>query len=179
MTRSDQTQRWQATQNSAAPQEVAVDAYFSSLGRDGLEELEHESNLLRDVPLLQDILDAMPIAVSILNDKGQIILVNRPWSESHGSGPDCGLGKRHGELLGCINADEGPDGCGTSRYCERCGAAISIMASQRLQSQVAREYRLTREAAAGPAAKDLLVTSTPIRVEGRNYTVFAVHEPPA
>jgi PAS domain-containing protein len=159
-----------------ARDEGVVDAYFSWLGRDGLDELQHASKLLRGVPLLQDILDAMPIAVSILNEKGQVVLMNRPWIESHGSGSECALGKRYGELLGCINAGEGPDGCATSRYCERCGAGISILESHRSQGQATREYRLARRAEDDSAAKDLVVTSTAIQVEGRNFTVFAVQD---
>jgi PAS domain-containing protein len=164
--------------DAPAPRETGdVDAYFSWLGRDGLDELEQALTVLRGVPLLQDILDAMPIAVSILNEKGQVLLMNRPWGEFHGSGADCAFGKRHGEILGCMHAGEGPDGCGTSRYCERCGAAISILEAQRSQTQTTCEYRLARAVPPrGSAAKDFLVTSTAIQVQGRNFTVFAVQE---
>ena len=177
MLRAEESRSPQANKTPASRKSGDVDAYFSWLGRDGMTELEQALAILRGVPLLQDILDAMPIAVSILNEKGQVVLMNRPWGEFHGSGADCAFGKRHGEILGCMHAGEGPDGCGTSRYCERCGAAVSLVESQRSRTQTTSEFRLTRASPPhGPAAKDLLVTSTPIQVQGRSFTVFAVQD---
>jgi hypothetical protein len=65
---------------------------------------------------------------------------------------------------------------GPSRRSQAIGTAISILESHRSQDRATREYHLTRRAADGPAAKDLVVTSTAIQVEGRNFTVFAVQD---
>jgi len=154
--------------------ERVVDDYFAWMGRDGMEDLERAAALLRGVPLLEDVLDAMPLPVAILNEKGQVVLVNRRWSQSLSVEPDCGLGKRHGELLGCLHAADGPDGCGTSGHCEQCGALISVLASRQSQGQALRAYHMERETSQGPEGVELIVTSTPLEVEGREFTIFVL-----
>ena len=176
MLRTQPTPPSQPRENPVAGNKGVVDAYFSWLGRDGLDELVRAAKLLHAVPLVQEILDAMPIAVAVLNEKGQVVLMNRRWSESHGNGAGCALGKRPGELLNCVHSGEGPDGCGTSRYCERCGAAVSIMTSHESQGQATGQYHLILRTPEESAARDLVATSTAIRVEGRAFTVFAVQE---
>ncbi len=141
-----------------------VDAYFGRVGRDGLDDLRDAWRLLQAVPLLQEVIDAMPIAVAVLNEKGQAILTNRYWTQSQDLA-DCALGKRHGELLGCLHSAEGPGGCGTSRHCERCGAAVSIVTSRQTPGQTTREYRLDRDTSGGPETVKLRVSTTAVRVE--------------
>jgi len=157
-----------------ADEDVAVDAYFAKIGREGLGEIQGLLTLLRGAPLLQQTIDAMPIPVSVLNPGAQAVMINRRWTEYLGSDADCALGKRHGELLGCIHVGEGPDGCGTSRHCGRCGAAISFVASQREQGQSIRTYRLDRDTPDGIESTEFLVTSTPIQVGGRSFTIVAL-----
>ncbi len=151
-----------------------VDAYFATIGRDGLTELRSLLTLLREAPLLQTTIDAMPIPVAILNRKAQAVMMNAAWADYADPGPDCGLGKRHGELLGCLHVREGSDGCGTSRACGRCGAAISFVASQQDEGQSTREYHLDRETPAGVESKRYLVRTTPIEVAGQDYTILAL-----
>ena len=117
-----------------------VDLYFDQLGRDGLEQLQSASRLILGVPLLKEIINAMPLPVAVLNDKAQVILTNRCWDRLVGEATDCLLGARHGELLGCSRCQDGPDGCGTGRGCGNCGAAISILESQHSRGQVTCEF---------------------------------------
>jgi PAS domain-containing protein len=155
--------------------EAVVDRVFSWMGRDEPDEVQRTTAALRAVPYLQEILDAMPLPVSLLNEKGQIVLMNRWWSQSLGEEAGCALGKRHGEVLNCAHSSDGPDGCGTSRHCEQCGALVSVLESQRSQTQVTRAYQLHRETATGLQTTELSVTSTPLRVQGRKLTLFVVH----
>jgi PAS domain-containing protein len=163
--------------DSDLPQdERGTDDYFAWMGRDGMEDLQQAARLLQGVPLLQDIIDAMPLPVSLLNEKGQIVLINQRWSQSMGEDADCQLGKRHGELLGCIHAVEGPEGCGTSQNCQHCGAMLSCMSSRQSQSQSVRAYHLERDTPHGVEAVELVVTSAPIVVEGRQFTIFVLQD---
>jgi len=54
-----------------------VDEYFAHLGRDGEDEIQSATRLVLAIPLLQDIVNAMPVPVSILNDKSQIVRTKR------------------------------------------------------------------------------------------------------
>jgi PAS domain-containing protein len=152
-----------------------VDAYFARVGRDGLDELREVRKLLYAVPLFKEVIDAMPVAVAVLNEKGQAILTNRFWQQTQGLA-DCALGKRHGELLECLHAAEGADGCGTSRECGRCGAAISIVTARQTPGQVTREYRLQRDVLGGTETVELQVTTTAVRIEDREFFIFAVQD---
>ena len=164
--------------DSQLPQsDAAVDSFFASVGRDGLRELQSATVLLQGVPLLQEIVDAMPIPVTVLNQKGQVLLMNRRACHWLGVGVDCALGKRHGDLLCCLHSQEGSDGCGTSQHCRSCGAAVSISTAQERQGQAVQEYHLTRITRLGEEAIELQVTTTPIRIEGQAFTIFAVTEP--
>ena len=167
---------WDTNDPAHLQDERVVDDYFSWMGRDGVEDLQRAATLLQGVPLLQDILDAVPLPVSILNEKGQTILVNRLWSESLGDEADCILGKRHGELLGCLHAAEGSDGCCTSRHCEQCGAMVSVRTSRQNQGQSVRAFHLDRSTPHGPEGVEMLVTSTPLEVEGRKFTIFVLQD---
>ncbi len=111
-----------------------VDLYFGQLGRDGLEELQSASRLILGVPLLKEIINAMPLPVAVLNDKAQVVLTNRCWDRLVGKATDCLLGARHGELLGCIRCEDGPE------------------------------------------REDQMVTNTPIQVDGRDFSIFVLHD---
>ncbi len=153
-----------------------VDVFFGRLGRDGLEEIRAATRLVLAVPLLQEIINAIPVPVAVLNDRGQVVLTNRCWDRSVGEATDCLLGKRHGELLGCIHCEDGPDGCGTGRGCGNCGAAISILESQHSRGQVTCEFRLHRRTSEGSELEERMVTTTPIQVDGRDFSIFALHD---
>ena len=72
-----------------------------------MDDLRDAWRLLQAVPLLQEVIDAVPAAVAVLNEKGQAILTNRYWQQSQDVA-DCALGKRHGELLGCLRRTHNP-----------------------------------------------------------------------
>jgi len=156
--------------------EDAVDEFFGWIGRDGMETIERASRQLLGIPLLQDLLDTLPIPVALLNENAQIVLLNRQWSQLIGEDVDHALGQRYGELLGCTHAADGSGGCGTSRHCARCGAFRSIVSSVRLQRNARHAYQLRRTTNHGVEVVDMVVTSTPIEVDGQTFSVFALQE---
>jgi hypothetical protein len=85
------------------------------------------------------------------------------------------LGKRPGELVGCQNADTGPDGCGTSAECLVCGAVNAILASQEGLRSVVRECRilLTKPVA---GAMDLSVSATAVTVADESLTICVLRD---
>ena len=153
-----------------------VDKFFASLGRDGPGEVEAASRVMSCEPLVRDVIDAIPLPVSILNEKGQVILTNRQWDRSLDADPEFSLGKRHGELFECVHRDEGPDGCATSAVCGTCGAAECIFESRQSREPVTREYHLHRETPEGTQDVERHVTAGPIHVDGREFTVFVVND---
>lgn len=153
-----------------------VDQYFASLGRDNQEQVQLASRIMLGVPLIQEVINAIPLPVSVLNEKGQVVLTNRRWDSDLDADPDFSHGRRHGELFECLHRHEGPDGCLTSEACADCGAAESIFESLESQEQVTREYQLHRESAAGTHVVERRITATPLHVDGREFTIFVVDE---
>ncbi|HUY00187.1 MAG TPA: HAMP domain-containing sensor histidine kinase, partial [Candidatus Deferrimicrobium sp.] len=46
------------------------------------------------------------------------------------------IGKRPGEILGCVHSSEGEGGCGTSEACTYCGAVNAVLQSQKGKAAV-------------------------------------------
>jgi signal transduction histidine kinase len=156
--------------------EAEMETHFAPAGRDTSSELRRRVELVRNAPLLQATLDAMPSAVVILNGNRQVVACNRAMVTLLGVEADELVGKRPGEILDCIHWKEGPDGCGTSKYCSTCGAVEAILSSQRLQSQFSRECRLTRDHCETSGAVELRVTATPVEVGGEQFVVCALDD---
>ena len=120
------------------------------------------------------ISNAVPDLLVILNKYRQIVFANDQilkWGNY--SDPKEYLGLRPGELMGCIHATETPGGCGTSRFCSKCGAAEAILLSLTGKS-VVEECRIER-------SKDfpllnLRVWTTPVELNEEKYVIFALHD---
>ena len=81
--------------------------------------------LLQECPALPDILESVPDPAGVFNEHRQLILWNRAFERA--SKDDLPLlGRRSGDVLGCVNAEAGPDGCGSSPACASCGTARAL-----------------------------------------------------
>ena len=150
--------------------------HFAPAGRDTDEELRRRQDIVRRAPLLQATIDAMAHVVLILNERRQVVAVNRCFAcllESQAVKP---LGQRMGELFDCIHAGDGPDGCGTDWHCATCGAAQAVLESGKLRGQVTRECRMTAKTREGFAAMDLRVTATLVEVDKERFTICSIED---
>lgn len=143
-----------------------VATYFAPAGRDSAEELARKTAAVRTAPFLAEMLNAMPHMVMVLNARRQVVAANEALLRVLGAPADQILGKRPGEAIDCIWADEGPDGCGTARHCVLCGAAEAFLESRRANGQAVRECRVLVKTPSGSAPMDLRVTTTPFQLEG-------------
>lgn len=150
--------------------DLPVVTYFAPAGRDQPQEIEQKRSLLCSIPLLQRTIDAMSDLVVILNGRRQIISANRLLLETLQCELPAVLGKRLGELLGCKNASDAPDGCGTAPDCSLCGAVNAILESQHSEDRVTRECRVSLIEPIG-AALDLNVSATSVDVGDERFTI--------
>lgn len=121
----------------------------------------------------QILLNAVPDIFMILNHERQIVFANRSLAEllQYPEG-DSLIGQRPGEALRCSHAHESAGGCGTTEACRVCGAVRAILGSQ--QGRVAiEECHIAQESG---DALDLRVRATPITLEERKFTLFAVQD---
>ena len=114
--------------------------------------------------------------VLIVNERRQVVAVNRQVRNMFPENGARWVGKRPGELFGCVHPPEGPDGCGTARFCATCGAVEAILQGGKQQEQVTRECRLRVQSPGGTQAFDLRVTATPVAVNTDRLTVCAIED---
>jgi signal transduction histidine kinase len=83
------------------------------------------------------------------------------------------LGRRPGEAFGCIHAKQSRHGCGTTDFCQYCGAA-QVLAECRMSRRGANECRIITELESETEALDLLIWGTPFQLQDQDLILFAV-----
>lgn len=142
---------WFAPPERLAPDEIAGAIEFAS------------RNAVVDA-----LLKAAGGLIAILDEHRQILAVNDAFLESIGI-RDAGavLGLRPGEAIRCIHAHDMPGGCGTSRHCATCGAAIAIVATLADGEPAERRCVATVERDGKQVDLCLSVRAVRIEVDGR------------
>lgn len=118
------------------------------------------------------LLDAISEILAILNEERQVVYANRRLLELLDTSLEDALGKRPGEVLGCIHSDETAGGCGTTESCQVCGAVQAILVAQS-QEQAVRECRIQTK---DGGALDLRIWATPMEANGRRFTIFSASD---
>ncbi len=150
---------------------ITVDTYFAPAGRDDQGTLGTLAARFDETDLFRQMVDAVPNPVVILNAKRQVIVANRALMELLGAEESELRGSRIGEIIRCGNAEMGPDGCGTGRHCQTCGALAAILECQSSREQTKNECRLTAKLESEPRALDLRVTASPFHFDSREFTL--------
>ena len=111
-------------------QRFDMNTYFAPAERCTKEQLQQEIRLISRNPVIDGLMMSLSGIIVVLDEHRQVIAVNDTMLEMLGYA-DAGevLGLRPGEVLHCIHAHEEPWGCGTTKSCITCGAAIAIVAS--------------------------------------------------
>ena len=106
-------------------------------------ELKSELQIIGTNPIINSLLGTVGGLLAVLNEPRQIIMINDAFLNTLGIKDAIHLfGLRPGEALNCVHADETEGGCGTTKMCSSCGAAISIVASLAGKKPVERKCAL-------------------------------------
>lgn len=104
--------------------------YFASPERTAQAPFQEEIRIINDSSLMQVFLNSISGLLAIVDENRQIVAVNDLYLKTLGiENPQQVLGLRPGESVHCVHAGEEPGGCGTSRFCSSCGAAIAMTIS--------------------------------------------------
>ncbi len=79
------------------------------------------------------------------------------------------LGKRPGEVISCVHADEEEGGCGTSMACVYCGAVNAMLESQKTGMKAVKETRISTLVDGKQKSLDLNITSSPVTLSGQVF----------
>ena len=152
--------------------------YFASPERADEQELAAAVVFASKNPIIAGLLSSVGGLLAVLDEHRQIVALNDEFLQMLGiDDPAAVLGLRPGEALRCIHAHEEPGGCGTSRFCSSCGAAIAIVSS--LAEDAPKERLCALSAMRGDnKAMDaaLLVRSRPVRIEGKRFLLLFVQD---
>jgi signal transduction histidine kinase len=105
-----------------------MDSYFAPAERNDDDEILREIATISSNPVIDTLLKSVTGLLAVLNEYRQILAVNDEFLKTLGvdSAGEL-LGLRPGEAIKCDHAHDMPGGCGTSRFCATCGAAIAIV----------------------------------------------------
>lgn len=128
-------------------------------------------------PLLDTLLTTIGGLLAVLNEQRQLLVINEALLAYLGVGPAEKLfGLRLGEAFSCPHADETPGGCGTTRYCRTCGAAIAQALA--LQDGRPAERLCFLESEHRGLRQDLVlrVRATPLKLAGRPLILLFIDD---
>lgn len=136
------------------------------------EQIDRQRDRLVEMEMVWELISALPNILMVLNQQRQIVFTNESLFASLKIEPEQVLGRRPGEVWDCAHAFESPDGCGTTPYCQACGAARALVISLGGESSV-EECRIVQK---DGGALDLRVWGTPLTFDGETYAIFTMQD---
>lgn len=128
-------------------------------------------------PILEAVLSSLQGRALILDRNRQTIAANQELLEAMGL-ISCTplLGRRPGEVFGCVRVPFGHDGCGTSPACAQCGALLAILASQAQEAPAKGECLMMVLNHGKQEAHEFAVRAAPLELEGNPLVVFVIQD---
>ncbi len=142
--------------------------------RDTGQTLQEQLQLVQSKDYVQQILDALPQMVMLLNNKKQLVLANHSLKAMLPGNMEL-LGKRPGEILNCIHALSSQQGCGSTSFCTYCGA-FNALQSEDSQAGSHQECRLLRKKKQDTEALDLQVSSSVLHIQGQDFLLVYLQD---
>lgn len=155
----------------------APTTFAAPAGRADEASLKAGAAICVEDPLTTFLLDSLQGHVAILNEQRQILAANPALREALGTewrGP--GGGDRPGEAFHCVHAEEGPEGCGTSRACAHCGYLLTLLAVDEAHPQAEGECRLALRRGRRWEARDFQVRVSLLPVGGHRFKAVAFRD---
>lgn len=154
-----------------------MDTYFAPAERGDQEELVAKIELINNDPVMSGLLHSVNGVLAILDEHRQIISINDSFLKMLGmENPSQALGLRPGEALQCIHARGEPAGCGTTKFCSTCGAAMAIVSSLGQDKPVERMCALTAKRGDRTVDIALRVKSQPIKINGKRFLLLFLQD---
>lgn len=150
--------------------------FFAAAEREPLEVVHRQAASFNQTTMSRLLLNATRNYLFLLNTRRQIIMASENVLDL---APDITMdrviGRRPGEVLGCIHADECEGGCGTSRFCSQCGT-VHVILSGLKGCRAMEECHLTRLNNGKVESLRLQVLATPLLHQRERYTLLTVAE---
>ncbi|OPY89676.1 MAG: Sensor protein KdpD [Syntrophus sp. PtaU1.Bin208] len=154
-----------------------MDTYFAPAEKAKGDELTAEIEMVCHNPVLEGLLCSVSGLLAVLNEHRQLVAFNDAFMQMLGiHDPQQAFGLRLGEALECIHAHDEPAGCGTTKFCPTCGAAIAIVSSLTQDKPVERMCALSAKRNGQNVDIALLVRSYPTRIAGKIFLLIFIQD---
>jgi len=152
-------------------------SYFANPQRNDLKELYNDVDEVSISPIIGEMLTMVPNFLAILNSNRQIITLNFTFMSYLGvENPSDLLGLRLGEALNCNYSKDMPAGCGTSKYCSSCGAAISMVSALENNNNTERFCSILATKEGKTTEYFLSIKSTRIYLNKKKYLLIFLND---
>lgn len=154
-----------------------MDTYFAPAKRVSKNGLVAEIQIVSQNPLVAGLLHSISGLLAVLDKHRQIIALNDSFMQMLGiDDPAKALGLRLGEAVQCIHANDDPAGCGTTKFCSTCGAAIAIVSSLRQDKPVEKICALSAKRGGEDVDIALLVKAHPIKIDKNIFLLLFMQD---
>lgn len=154
------------------------ETWFASPDRMPKNQILRQAGMVDESPLAKTLLNSTLNRMMILNACRQIVSASDNVLElTESRRLEELLGKRPGEALGCIHANDSEGGCGTGPYCRDCGSVMSVLEGL-AGRQCTQECRMIRRKDGIEESLDLQVLASPLDLETQeeSFTVLALQD---
>jgi nitrogen fixation/metabolism regulation signal transduction histidine kinase len=149
-----------------------IPTQYASSERTTLGRINDQNKIFVQNEALCQVVNAIPEIVLILNKNRQIIFANRTVASLIDNEDFKSiLGMRPGELLNCEHSLCTPGGCGTTEFCQTCGAVNAILNGQKGIPDI-QECRITQKG--NHNSLDLRIYVTPFNLNGHSFTIASI-----
>ncbi|GLH74425.1 sensor histidine kinase [Geothrix limicola] len=150
--------------------------YFASPERSSRELLRLEAEACLNHPVAGFLMEALDGLVLILDTHRQVLATNDRVLQVTDPADGTPLGRRPGELFGCIHVPEAPNGCGTNHACAHCGAVLTVLKAQRQGKPVRSECLLTLQNGDLLESSEYEIVASPLSVGPYDLIAVVLHD---
>ncbi|NWJ41522.1 MAG: HAMP domain-containing histidine kinase [Geothrix sp.] len=156
--------------------EASAPTHFATAERSSPEELRLEAEACLGHPVAGFLMHALDGLVLILDAHRQILATNDKMLQVVDTADGCVMGRRPGELFGCIQVAGSPGGCGTNHACAHCGAVLAILEAQRTGKPIQSECLLTLRRGERTESVEFELVASPLAVGPHQFLAVVLHD---
>jgi len=133
-----------------------------------------DRQILENVGFLQEILDAIPAMLLIVDNDVQILHLNATASSGLGLDIRDVHHKRGGEALHCVHATDVPGGCGRGPACRECIIRNAVTNAVQGNKTYRKATRMKLVNNSSTTELQLLITASPFKFEEKSYILLTL-----
>jgi len=153
-----------------------VTTFFASAERATIDELRTEAEACLNHPVAGFLMQALDGLVLILDLHRQVLATNERVLQVVDGTPETALGRRPGELFGCVHVPGSPGGCGTNHACAHCGAVLAVLQAQQTGEAVHSECLLTLRHDGTNESAEFEIVASPLTVGPHQFIAVVLHD---